>query len=82
MHDDHKGAEVRVASPIGGARIRNGDVAVVEIGHGRAARFVRPVTVTSLSVPVEVNVRPDDERSEVPLLWTFIVSGTFHQSGS
>jgi len=75
MHDHHEGAEYRISASIRSARIGDQVVAVVHVPHGSAARFVRPVAVAALAIPVKIYARPDDERREVAFFRTLVVCG-------
>ncbi len=73
MHDDHKGAIVRIRAAIGGARIGNQFAATIHVGDGRTAGLVRPEAVAAFAVPMEVLAGSDDQSNEVAFLGTAVV---------
>jgi hypothetical protein len=73
MHNNHEGAEVRVETAIGCARIMDQLTAVVHVGDLRAAGLVCPVTVPPFPIPMEIPVRADDACDEVALLRVLVI---------
>src|SRR5262249_49197060 len=49
------------------------DATVVQVGRGRPARLMRPIAVPAFAVPMEITVRPNDERGQMALLGTLVV---------
>src|ERR1700721_378470 len=48
-------------------------VAIVHAPDGSRSRFMRPVTVAPLAIPVEVHARPNHERHKMAFLGAFVV---------